>query len=215
MDDKQKIKELEEQVKHLQQLIIKDELTGALNRKGILEQLEGIFEQALWAKEHPDAERENRIENLSTLFMDIDDFKKVNDTYGHDAGDKVLKGVAHVIKEEVRDLDLLGRLGGEEFVIALLYASEDVAFKKAEDIRKTVESTNFLPEVEGFKVTLSIGVASVRKTNADEVMELIEMADKAMYEAKKNRGKNNTVKFSEIADKVDELTAQEESDTGR
>ena len=198
MNDKQKIKELEEEIIKLKKLVTKDELTGALNRKSIHDKLEAIFKEANFLKKHPESKREFHIDNLSLIFIDIDNFKKTNDIYGHSVGDEVLKSFVKLINGQVRDMDLLGRIGGEEFIIALIGATEDDAFRKAEEIRNKVAEENIIPEIKELNVTASLGVASVMKTNSKTIEDLISMADKAMYEAKNNRGKNNTVKYSEI-----------------
>jgi diguanylate cyclase (GGDEF)-like protein len=180
-------------------LVANDELTGILNRKGINEKLDIIFKEALYIKDHPDSKRSFHVNNLSIIYIDLDDFKKINDTYGHDIGDKVLKKLSFVVKEEIREIDVIGRMGGEEFVVALVGATEEDAYKKAERIRIAIKNNLKIEELPNLIVTGSIGTASVRKTESKTISELITMADKAMYEAKKNRGKDNVVRFSEIA----------------
>jgi len=110
-----------------------------------------------------------------------------------------LKLAAKAIREKVREIDLVGRIGGEEFVIVLAGATEEEAYRKAEEIRKCVKRKRFIPKRKDLKITLSVGVASLKKSSAADIMGLISRADKAMYEAKTNRGKDNTVKYSEIA----------------
>jgi diguanylate cyclase len=198
-DYQKKIQELETEVEKLQGLVANDELTGILNRKGINEKLDIIFKEALYIKDHPDSKRNFHVNNLSIIYIDLDDFKKINDTYGHDIGDKVLKKLSFVVKEEIREIDVIGRMGGEEFVVALVGATEEDAYKKAERIRIAIKNNLKIEELPNLIVTGSIGTASVRKTESKTISELITMADKAMYEAKKNRGKDNVVRFSEIA----------------
>ncbi len=201
MDKKDKeIERLKKEIIELKQKIITDELTGVLNRRGFLQKFEALFREAQYARENPERKRKIDIDNISVVFIDVDDFKHINDTYGHDVGDRVLKLTAGKFKENIRGLDLLGRIGGEEFVIVFVGASEGDAYKKAEEIRKSIKRICFLPEnCEDLKITLSIGVASLKKSAANDAKDLIFMADKAMYEAKTNRGKDNTVKYSEIA----------------
>lgn len=194
-----RIKELEAEVLRLQNLVDKDELTKVFNRRGFCENLEFIFKEAIYSKEHADSQRKFRITDLSVIFIDIDNFKQVNDTFGHSIGDVVLKSVAKILKESVRDIDLVGRFGGEELVIALLGATESDAYRKAEEVRKKIENYKPIFDEDGLGVTVSVGVASVDNSNADTFEDLISFADKAMYEAKTNRGKNNTVKYSEIS----------------
>ncbi len=190
--------ELHREIEHLKRLVHKDELTGLLNRRGVREEFGRFFREALYTKDHPDEHRKSVIiADLSVIFFDIDNFKQVNDTYGHDEGDRVLKTVADILTHMVRDIDAVGRFGGEEFTIALLGADEERAFEKGEEIRKLISSRIALPD--GSPVTVSVGVASLRHSDAKALELLITCADKAMYEAKHARGKNATVRYSELA----------------
>lgn len=198
-DPQKRIQELEEEVSRLQKLVTYDELTNALNRRGLLEKLESVFKEALYLKEHPESKRHFYIDNLSVIFIDVDNFKKINDNYGHATGDEVLKAVTALIKDEVREIDFVGRLGGEEFVVALLGASEEDAFKKAERIRKRIHEEKFVDGFDELVVTISVGVASIQRSDSKDATDLIAMADQAMYEAKTKRGKNNVVRYSEIS----------------
>ncbi|MCR4283902.1 MAG: GGDEF domain-containing protein [Parcubacteria group bacterium] len=198
MDKDKEIKRLKEEIERLKKLVVEDELTGVLNRKGINEDLDAIFNEAkaLASKKH---KRRFHIDNFSMVFIDADNFKKINDTYGHDAGDDVLKKIARFLKKKTRSIDVVGRLGGEEFVIAMLGATEDEAYEKADDIRKGIKAELRVGKHKDLEVTVSVGVASVDKAKPKNVEELIAYADKAMYEAKHNRGKDNVVKYSEIS----------------
>ena len=193
-----RIKELEIEIEKLKKLVINDELTGILNRRGVDEKLEFLFKEALYTKSHPESKRKFHIDNLSVIYIDLDDFKKVNDTYGHSVGDEVLKHFAELVQKEVRDVDMVGRLGGEEFVAALIGATEDDAYRKAKQIKRSLKENFHIQKNDDLKITASIGVASIKKTESKSISELIDMADKAMYEAKTNRGKDNVVKYSEI-----------------
>ncbi|MBU4480423.1 GGDEF domain-containing protein [Patescibacteria group bacterium] len=194
-----KIKELEKEIEKLRSLVVTDELTEILNRRGFCEKTEVFFKEAFFVKKNHCAKRKFFVDDLSIIFADIDNFKLVNDTHGHFVGDIVLQLVAKLIEEEVRDIDVVGRLGGEEFVVALIGASEEDCFHIAEEIRGKVEEAKFIPDIENLKVTLSLGVASIKKTDSKQLFDLIRCSDHAMYEAKKNRGKNNTVRYSEIS----------------
>lgn len=190
------LQELHREIEHLKQLVHKDELTGVLNRRGVREEFGRFFNEALYTKAHPEQRKNIVIKDLSVIFFDIDNFKKINDTYGHDEGDRVLKAVAHTLSHHVRDIDAVGRFGGEEFVVALLGADESQAYAKGEEIRTTISEHVGIQENE--QVTVSVGVASLKASNAETLEQLIGYADKAMYEAKRNRGKNNTVRHSEL-----------------
>ena len=124
---------------------------------------------------------------LSLIILDIDNFKKINDTLGHSKGDEVLVNVSSVLRSNIRVNDILCRWGGEEFAILLPSTTIDCACQVAERIRKAVSEYNF--EML-WQVTCSFGVASFKKNRTSE--ELINNADKALYEAK-NTGKNKVV----------------------
>lgn len=198
MDKDKEIKRLKEEIEKLKKLVVEDELTGVLNRKGVNEDLDALFNEAI-ALSSKKYKRRFHIDNFSMIFIDADDFKKINDTYGHDAGDEVLKKIAQFLKKSMRSIDVVGRIGGEEFVVAMLGANEDEAYEKAEDIRKWIKSGVKIKKYKKLNVTLSIGVASVDDAKPKSVEELISYADKAMYEAKHNRGKDNVVRYSEVS----------------
>jgi len=121
------------------------------------------------------------------LVLDIDHFKKFNDTYGHKAGDRVLRSVAASVQDSLRASDLVFRYGGEEFVVLLNGTREENAFKLADKIRQGVEKEYFVDKEQKLKVTISLGVACVREGETE--IELFERADKAMYVAKR-KGRN-------------------------
>lgn len=126
------------------------------------------------------------IRNLSILLVDIDHFKKVNDTYGHDIGDKVLIGAADTMREALRDIDIIARFGGEEFVVLLPDTSSRGALKVAERVRNAVREQNFsYDRHRKITVTVSIGVTSYQDAQSDLDL-LLKHADIAMYSAKEN-----------------------------
>jgi len=131
--------------------------------------------------------------DLSLLMVDLDHFKQVNDTYGHKAGDMVLRKVGEILTETFRTTDLAARYGGEEFVVLLPHTSEKDAWTLAERVREAIQSCRFHFDGKDFTVTASIGVASVESGGAlakDE--DLLLKADKALYQAK-NNGRNMVV----------------------
>ncbi len=149
-----------------------DSLTGVYNRRKIEEVL---------SKE---AERSKRYGNsVSLMLIDIDDFKEVNDTYGHQIGDEVLKRVARTIRQNLRRTDSVGRYGGEEFLVILPETDVQRAIKAGERIRKAVEREQF----RFGSVTVSVGVTVLK--NTDDFGTLFNRLDRAMYLAKE-RGKN-------------------------
>jgi diguanylate cyclase (GGDEF)-like protein len=117
--------------------------------------------------------------------LDIDHFKAVNDTYGHPAGDSVLKDVAGLVRRSVRDVDICGRYGGEEFVVLLPQTPLEGALLVAERMREAVRSKAFDLRGESCQVTVSMGVA-VSPVNGTDAIKLIAAADEALYLSKKN-----------------------------
>lgn len=130
--------------------------------------------------------------DLSLLMVDLDYFKQVNDTYGHKAGDMVLRKVGEILTETFRGTDLAARYGGEEFVVLLPHTTEKDAWALAERVREAVQSCEFHFDGHDFTVTASIGVASVEAGALTKDDDLIIKADKALYEAKHN-GRNTVV----------------------
>ena len=165
-----------------------DKLTGVSNRQALLAELFSEVERAT---------RYNR--PFSVAFVDIDHFKQVNDTYGHHVGDVVLRGVAQTVRANLRATDVIGRYGGEEFLLLLTETGVDDAAFLAEKIRGLVQRERF--QVEGqsdISVTISIGIAG-GQGNSLRVDELVRDADGAMYSAK-SLGRNQTYVFAEPDD---------------
>jgi len=151
-----------------------DGLTSLLNRATIMEILQEEIEIA-----------RSTGANLSLLMMDIDDFKKINDTYGHLAGDAVLTSLGKILLSTLRRGDIAGRYGGEEFAILAINTAQNQAFRMAENLRKRIESYDF-PEVQ--HATVSIGCTTYLPP--EEIKEFLQRADFALYDAKRSN-KNN------------------------
>ena len=183
------IQKLEEELERLRKLVYYDELTGRLNRRGFLEEA-GKFFAALPMKRGAKNKRHSSPLPLSIIFIDIDNFKKVNDTHGHDGGDRILRAVAEELPKHFRTYDLVCRWGGEEFVAALIGADVDVASKIAERAREAVEKMAIDTKGEALSVTLSLGVA--KHSDEPTLLALVDKADGAMYQAKQS-GKNRVV----------------------
>ncbi|MBE7440557.1 MAG: sensor domain-containing diguanylate cyclase [Spirochaetales bacterium] len=127
---------------------------------------------------------------LAVMFTDVDKFKVFNDTYGHQAGDEVLKSVARVLIESARKSDFAARYGGEEFCLVMPGASADVAVGMAEAVRQRIEAMTVIHEGKEMKVTMSIGVATFDpELDARSNKTMVERADKALYACKRN-GRN-------------------------
>lgn len=197
MDEIQKLKDyiadLKAEIQNLKKDLIHDSLTSLKTRK-FFEDRAKIYLSNI--EKVGEGKRRDwfGFRNLSLLFIDIDYFKKINDEYGHDTGDVVLKTVAETISKDVRGGDTVARWGGEEILVLLLGANEEDAKEKADSIRKDVESAVF-KDVSGLKVTVSIGVAEYQKGLL--IDDLIKSADQALYKAKET-GRNKVVVFSEI-----------------
>ena len=187
-DLEKKIAELEQEIERLKHQVFYDELTGLLNRRGFEKETSGIFNIISFHKDNK--ERRAGYKDLSILFIDLDNFKQVNDIFGHQMGDEVLKKTGTVLHHSVRGNDLVGRWGGEEMVVGLVGASIDVAKRIAEEIRAAIEKMGVKLSETNVPTTASIGVAHY--TGEQSLLDLIEKADRAMYEAKQ-AGKNRVV----------------------
>jgi diguanylate cyclase (GGDEF)-like protein len=152
-----------------------DELTGLANRRAIQARLQDEIARSI-RYDHP----------LSVLMIDLDDFKSVNDRFGHAAGDAALTTTAHAIETSIRSIDLAGRYGGEEFLVILPETATPGAEVVAERIRSSIEN--------GVRVTVSIGLATLAPEDSDP-SNLVDRADAALYDAKRT-GKNRVVLFS-------------------
>jgi len=137
--------------------------------------------------------------NLAVIMIDIDHFKKFNDTYGHQTGDEVLKMVAGVIKTRARKSDICARYGGEEFAVILPETGEDGGIKLGEYIRKEIEESILKVDNKELRVTISLGVSAYSGESALDLSkeELIKRADKALYKSKES-GRNRVTKFSDL-----------------
>lgn len=161
----------------VQELAITDSLTGIFKRRYYIERL------------NEEIERSKRFNlNFSFLMIDVDHFKEQNDHYGHLVGDAIIKEVSRTIKENIRQIDLLGRYGGEEFSIILTETGKEEAKFVAERIRQAIEDRRIRVYDEDLRITISIGMSSY-PSDAGDAQALIEKADQALYNAK-NTGRN-------------------------
>lgn len=168
-------KKLETEKQQFEALSTTDVLTGVMNRAGVQQFLQRLFESNFSRNQ------------MGIMIFDIDYFKKINDSLGHDAGDIVLSEIARIINEQVRQTDIFGRWGGEEFILICSQISEERLITLAEKLRETIEHHCVIIEGQSIKVTVSIGAT---KVNANETFEVVfKRADKALYNAK-NTGRN-------------------------
>ncbi|MBI3896973.1 MAG: diguanylate cyclase [Gammaproteobacteria bacterium] len=164
---------------------VKDGLTGVYNKKYFLDRIET---DVAYAKRHQTP--------LTLLILDIDHFKKVNDNYGHLAGDYVLKELAVLVKRTIRSEDVLARFGGEEFVVLMRDADDEKALMLAERLRRIVEQTVVTYEDKRIPMTISIGIgtmsASPQNPPIQNATDLVNCADRYLYQAKRG-GRNRVI----------------------
>ncbi|WP_293648770.1 GGDEF domain-containing protein [Thiolapillus sp.] len=169
-------------------MAVRDHLTGCYNRHGFSE-LAGIYLKQ--ARSSPDS--------MSFLLLDLDLFKNINDSFGHDMGDKVLSAVGKLLVSECRSDDLVARYGGEEFVVLLPHCGKKAAMKTARRLRKKTE--HLCPA--GIRVTTSIGVTRVPKRCSPDLDKMLKAADQAVYRAKK-KGRN-CVRYCSYPDEPEKM----------
>ena len=174
LQNKKLIDQVEEQALYMNQLAMTDQLTGLYNRHYLMEYGPKAVSECI-----------RHQQQLTLMVVDVDHFKKVNDTYGHSVGDKVLIAVGVILNDVSRDEDVATRFGGEEFVILLRHCSQADAVKKAEKLRQDLEQL----KPEGITVTASFGIASVDNDKQHDFDALFTAADTAVYRAKEN-GRN-------------------------
>lgn len=175
----EKVRQLEAELDHVSELVHEDHLTGTLNRRG----MEDAFGREL--------SRADRINSpLCVSLLDIDHFKRLNDTYGHDAGDEALVHLVRVVKDALRPSDVIARFGGEEFVIILPDTVLDEAIKVMTRVQRHLTKNFFMHDNQRLLITFSAGVAL--RTAGEGPESIISRADKALYQAKE-AGRNRVV----------------------
>ena len=163
----------------LRSFMVRDSLTGLLNHTAIKDRLD-----------HEVAQTKRHGTPLAFAMVDIDHFKQVNDTYGHSAGDRVIKSLARLLKQRLRETDMVGRYGGEEFAVILSNTDGRTAVRVLDDIRKDFSRLHHLADSKEFSVTFSCGVADV--SCFGDATKLCDAADKALYRAK-HAGRNRVM----------------------
>lgn len=195
---KETLGSLKAEIKRLKTLVSKDELTGLYNRRGLLGETEKFLRELALHHQQRDKRKSFFIKNFAIALFDIDNFKKLNDTYGHQAGDRALIFVAKTIMDRAREVDIAGRWGGEELVLGLVGANEKDAFEVAEHIRSRIADQPFKWGARRLRITVSAGVAAADDKN--DFQKLFAAADQALYAAKK-AGKNCVIRYSEVKKK--------------
>lgn len=170
-------------MEHLRESALRDAMTGLYNRRFLEEYVSTLV-----------AGSQRRKSPFAVLMLDLDYFKQVNDTHGHEAGDKVIKTLADILQRNVRTADMAVRYGGEEFLLVLVDSNADAALRVAEKIRSDVEGTKIPVSNAMLQKTISIGVAEY-PTDADTFWQVVKFADVALYQAKSG-GRNRVVRFT-------------------
>jgi methyl-accepting chemotaxis protein len=176
------MKELDHTAHYFEEIAYIDHLTKIDNRRSFFEKSAKIIELA----------RRNKLD-VGMLMIDIDFFKRINDTYGHKAGDEVLKAVSQAISEVIRESDLLGRIGGEEFALLVVNCNKENLEKVAQKVRKAVEDV--IVEYKEAKINITISVGAYLANDEDDIDEMLKKADELLYKAKENG--RNRVEVSE------------------
>ncbi|GAA0659173.1 diguanylate cyclase [Rheinheimera tangshanensis] len=167
-----------QRARQLAEMMTKDSLTGLLQHARVKERLDHELQRS-----------ERTGEPLSVVMLDIDHFKKVNDNYGHLIGDQVISSVANLLKQQLRKTDIIGRYGGEEFLLILPDCNQQQAFALVEQLRQSFASLPFSFDYHNFHCTFSAGISQAKAT--DDTDQLIDQADKALYSSK-HAGRNQT-----------------------
>jgi two-component system cell cycle response regulator len=181
----QKNRELEVVNKRLRKLSITDGLTELFNHRHVHELLRDEFERSRRSGEP-----------LGVAMIDLDRFKAVNDTYGHPTGDVVLYETARILRETAREIDMVGRYGGEEFIAILPNTTEEEAARFADRVRAAVEEHVYRDEATEIRMTCSSGVASFPMGDVDSPEALLKEADEALYVAKET-GRNRVIRATQ------------------
>ncbi len=193
MTSDEQIVKLKAEIVRLKAAISTDPLTGLQNRRGFHERLRPMVKEVSYQLANPQRRRV-QIDSLAIVMLDIDNFKTINDQHGHESGDLVLKELSKVLIDHVRSLDVVGRMGGEEFAVGLLGATPEMARKVAEQLREAIEAADFMTRDAGkLTVTVSLGVTNLAD-GASTLDDLLNRADKALYEAKSS-GRNRVVVY--------------------
>ena len=166
--------ETQQRIRELSDLAFTDPLTGVYNRRAFVAELNRTL-----------AIVDRHGQPASLAFFDLDDMKMINDRYGHRGGDAALAHVAHIIQDNIRQTDAVGRLGGDEFGVIFSYSSKDAAKAKVEGLRQQIISAPLTLDNEMISVRITAGVAEIEK--GATVESTLDIADAAMYEGKKSK----------------------------
>jgi diguanylate cyclase (GGDEF)-like protein/PAS domain S-box-containing protein len=168
-----RIEQLEKTNQQLSLAATHDHLTGLSNRRLFIELVEKLIDLATRDRKY-----------ISIVFIDLDDFKQVNDNYGHDVGDKLLKAVATILEHNVRKSDVVSRIGGDEFLICFTqHQSQTSIIKHGQHIVKQIKQINKIDH-HSIAISASVGIITTKASHTTELAKLVKLADQAMYKAK-------------------------------
>lgn len=203
------VKIQETEIRELSALTERDILTELYNRRGFIREAEKFLKEVK-ALNKITEKRKISFKDFSVIFIDLDNFKLINNEYGHKFGDKALKTAAKIFKDSVRDLDIVARWGGDEFIIGLAGADEKSAYNIADKLKNKIKAI----KIKNMELSASFGIVSYHHKNKspryspgyskkhrtkekilNQLYQLIEKADMTMYEAKKRKGKGSVVVY--------------------
>nr|WP_318427636.1 diguanylate cyclase [Iodobacter sp. CM08] len=176
------------------------QLEAELQHRATIDSLSGLFNRSYFTDRanHEIARAKRNQQPLIVIMLDIDHFKRINDSWGHDIGDKAIQSLAELCKSTLRDIDLIGRIGGEEFAILLPETTLEQGYPVAERLRQRIEAQRInLPNEQILQFTASIGMALL-SSDDQKIDSILKRADQALYQAK-NNGRNQTVIYSQIS----------------
>jgi diguanylate cyclase (GGDEF)-like protein len=188
---KERTAELVQANKQMEELSITDALTGLYNYRYLMRVLDSEYKRSVRYKHR-----------FALLMVDVDRFKDVNDTYSHPCGDFVLQGLGRLLRECVRNTDVVARYGGDEMAIVLLEVDMALALEVAQKLRKEVEKRYFVWETRSLRITVSIGVAAAPQEGIKDWNDLVKASDQALYRAKE-AGRNLVVGFSIFPSRIE------------
>lgn len=207
-DLKKEIRQLKKQLavsekdrKKLQLVAEYDFLTGVYNRHGFVREAERFLHEMKSERQQIGKSRTPIVSNVSILFIDVDDLKYINDTFGHGEGDQYLRLIGQTVSNAVRAIDVVGRWGGDEFAVALINTNNEDAYAVAQKLKGLINHIKLSKQVKDFVCSVSIGLISVNGAHRQHINydlhTLIEHADKAMYDAKSRKEKGVIVSFTD------------------
>lgn len=180
--EKDRVIQLEAARSQLERLVAEDPLTGLYNRRKFHERLYQEYSRAMRYEK-----------DLSLAMIDTDNFKQINDTYGHTAGDQILKKIAETIEGTVRNCDIVARIGGDEFCVVFPETNPKAAMNALKNILRNIDSIRVVQDSISISVSCSIGYSSI-DSHCSDAEDLLIKADKALYQAK-SQGRNRVVEF--------------------